>query len=109
MSINTITLSGYVCNIKQPNEKITTFGIGHTRYDYSKKEKVREFTNCKLFGKTKDFFDKYVKDKQFIVISGALEYSTYEKNGTKVTTSYVSVSEIDMPTSKVQDSEDVPF
>ena len=59
------------------------------------KEKMTDFINCHAFGKTAEFIAKYFHKGDPIGVTGKLQVSNWEKqDGTKMTDTYVMVSEV---------------
>lgn len=54
-----------------------------------------DWFNCTVFGRRAEVIDKYFRKGSQILISGRLESSKYEKNGTKLTSWKVIVDDFD--------------
>ena len=61
---------------------------------------VTDFINCRAFRKTAEFIGKYFKKGQEILAEGQLHIDTYESNGEKKKSVYVSVTGVEFCGSK---------
>lgn len=59
------------------------------------KDKGADFISCVAFGKTAEAMDKYVKKGHRIGIAGRIQTGSYEKDGIKIYTTDVVVSEME--------------
>lgn len=132
LTVNKITLLGYVGG--EPDSKTTAQGLNVTGLSVAtstkKKtgEQITQWHNCVAFGKTAELVNQYAKKGSKIYIDGEMQYSSYEKDGVKMTSSKVvinNVSFIDIsdtqeprqqaaqrqkPRNEVQiDDSDIPF
>lgn len=65
-----------------------------------------DFINCKAFGKTAEFVEKYFKKGMKIEVCGRIETGFYEKNdGTRVNTTAVIAEDVDFGESKAARSD----
>lgn len=66
------------------------------------KEKQADFISCVAFNKTAEILNQYVKKGQKIAVMGEIRTGSYEKDGKKVYTTDVVVSEFEFASSKEQ-------
>ena len=59
-----------------------------------------DFISCVAFGKTAEFFEKYVKQGTKLCVEGRIQTGSYEKNGQKVYTTDVVVENAEFAESK---------
>lgn len=59
-----------------------------------------DFISCVAFGKTAEFFEKYVKQGTKLCIEGRIQTGSYERNGQKVYTTDVVVENAEFAESK---------
>lgn len=78
------------------------FSIAVSRF---KKDEC-DFVNCKAWGKTAEFINKYFKKGQEILIEGRIEVNTSELDGVKTTFTNVVVEQVDFCGSKGQTQSD---
>lgn len=76
----------------QSNMSVTSFTIATDRYASKEKGKVANFINCKAFGKTAENIGKFFQKGSQILIEGEIVAGSYEKDGRKVYTTDVFVS-----------------
>lgn len=69
------------------------------------KEKQADFISCVAFNKTAEILNKYVKQGQKIAVLGEIRTGSYEKDGKKVYTTDVVVSEFEFASSKGEGQE----
>lgn len=122
--MNYIVLHGYLGHdpeLKTYGKKdgstgqLANFSIGVSRSTGDE----TDWFNCTVFGKRAEVIDKYFKKGSQIVISGRMESSKYEKNGTKMTSWKVIVDDFDFCDKKESGSrtddrfheveEEIPF
>lgn len=95
--MNLVSLVGRL--VYEPETKQTSNGktylpmrIAVSRND---KDKTFDFLNCRAWNQTAEFISKYFHKGDPIEVSGKLRCESYEKqDGTKVTETYVLVSEV---------------
>ena len=118
--MNITILSGrlvFDIEVKETNEgkKFISTRIAVPRND---KNKTTDFFNFKAWGNTAEFISKYFKKGDPISIIGELRTYSYDKNGTKVETTYVEVTKVEFvprasgetkPKTEVQDDGGLPF
>jgi single-strand DNA-binding protein len=69
------------------------------------KEKQADFISCVAFNKTAENLNKYVKKGQKIAVMGEIRTGSYEKDGKKVYTTDVVVSEFEFASSKSEEGQ----
>lgn len=72
-------------------------------------QQATDFIRCKAFGKGADFAAKYLRKGQRVAVSGSLQVSKYEKDGTPQTMVEVVVAQqefCDAPRKKQEDPDD---
>lgn len=67
-----------------------------------------DFFNCTAFGKTAEFFEKYVKKGVKVIVEGRLQNETYEKDGQKKTITKIMVEQAEFAESKKASEGDKP-
>lgn len=103
--MNNVTLIGRLT--KDPDLKTTQSGLSVCRFTvvvdrpYSK-EKQTDFINCLAWRQTADFICKYFAKGQRIALIGSIQTGSYEKDGSKVYTTEVNVSNVEFCESKKQ-------
>lgn len=70
------------------------------------KDKSADFVSCVAFNKTAEFLNKYVKKGSKIVVMGEIRTGSYEKDGKKVYTTDVVVSEFEFASSKSEEGQE---
>lgn len=70
------------------------------------KEKQADFISCVAFNKTAEILNKYVKQGQKIAVLGEIRTGSYEKDGKKVYTTDVVVSEFEFASSKSEERQE---
>ena len=121
--MNYIVLHGYLGHdpeLKSYGKKdgstgqLANFSIGVSRSTGDE----TDWFNCTVFGKRAEVIDKYFHKGSQIVVSGRVESSKYEKNGTKLTSWKVLVDDFDFCDKKESGSvadrfheveEEIPF
>ena len=63
-------------------------------------EQATDFINCVAFGKTAEFFEKYIHKGVKIAIQGRIQTGSYEKDGQKRYTTDVIVEQVEFAESK---------
>lgn len=63
-------------------------------------EQTADFINLVAFGKTAEFFEKYIKKGTKIIVEGRIQTGSYDKDGTKVYTTDVVVEQVEFAESK---------
>ena len=84
---------------------IANFSIAVDRRFKRDNEPDADFFNCSTFGKTAEFFEKYVKKGVKVVIEGRLQNDTYEKDGVKKTATKIVVEQAEFAESKKTSEE----
>lgn len=69
------------------------------------KEKQADFISCVAFNKTAEILNKHVKKGQKIAVLGEIRTGSYEKDGKKVYTTDVVVSEFEFASSKNEEGQ----
>lgn len=59
------------------------------------KNKTTDFFNFRAWGNTAEFIGKYFKKGDPITVIGELRNNSYEKDGSKIETTYVEVSKVE--------------
>ena len=72
------------------------------------KEKQADFISCVAFNKTAEILNKHVKKGQKIAVLGEIRTGSYEKDGKKVYTTDVVVSEFEFASSKCEEGQGEP-
>ena len=70
------------------------------------KEKQADFISCVAFNKTAENLNKHVKKGQKIAVMGEIRTGSYEKDGKKVYTTDVVVSEFEFASSKSEEGQE---
>lgn len=84
---------------------IASFSIAVDRRFKRENEPDADFFNCTAFGKTAEFFEKYVKKGVKVVIEGRLQNDIYEKDGVKRTATKIMVEQAEFAESKKTSEE----
>ena len=63
-------------------------------------EQATDFINCVAFGKTAEFFEKYIHKGVKIAIQGRIQTGSYEKDGQKRYTTDVIVEQVEFAENK---------
>ncbi|MBQ5566173.1 MAG: single-stranded DNA-binding protein [Clostridia bacterium] len=108
--MNNVTLIGRLT--KDPDLKTTQSGLSVCRFTVAvdrpySKEKQTDFINCLAWRQTADFICKYFTKGQRIALIGSIQTGSYEKDGSKVYTTEVNVSNVEFCESKKQSGETV--
>lgn len=103
--MNNVTLIGRLT--KDPDLKTTQSGLSVCRFTVAvdrpySKEKQTDFINCLAWRQTADFICKYFAKGQRIALIGSIQTGSYEKDGSKVYTTEVNVSNVEFCESKKQ-------
>ena len=106
--MNNVTLIGRLT--KDPDLKTTQSGLSVCRFTVAvdrpySKEKQTDFINCLAWRQTADFICKYFTKGQRIALIGSIQTGSYEKDGSKVYTTEVNVSNVEFCESKKQSGE----
>lgn len=98
--MNKVILIGNLAN--EPQTAATASGKNVCRFtvatDRRSKEKVTDFHSIVAFGKTADICGQYLKKGNKVAVIGELQYSTYEKDGIKRTSTAVIVNSVEFLT-----------
>lgn len=115
--MNNVSLIGRLT--KDPDLKTTQSGLSVCRFTVAvdrpySKEKQTDFINCIAWRQTADFICKYFTKGQRIALIGSIQTGSYEKDGSKVYTTEVNVSNVEFCESKKQSetakaTEDIPL
>lgn len=84
---------------------IAGFSIAVDRKFKREGEPDADFFNCTAFGKTAEFFEKYVKRGVKVIVEGRLQNETYEKDGQKRTVTKIMVEQAEFAESKKASEE----
>ena len=84
---------------------IAGFSIAVDRKFKREGEPDADFFNCTAFGKTAEFFEKYVKKGVKVIVEGRLQNETYEKDGQKRTVTKIMVEQAEFAESKKASEE----
>lgn len=108
--MNNVSLIGRLT--KDPDLKTTQSGLSVCRFTVAvdrpySKEKQTDFINCIAWRQTADFIWKYFAKGQRIALIGSIQTGSYEKDGSKVYTTEVNVSNVEFCESKKQSGETV--
>lgn len=108
--MNNVSLIGRLT--KDPDLKTTQSGLSVCRFTVAvdrpySKEKQTDFINCLAWRQTADFICKYFTKGQRIALIGSIQTGSYEKDGSKVYTTEVNVSNVEFCESKKQSGETV--
>lgn len=108
--MNNVSLIGRLT--KDPDLKTTQSGLSVCRFTVAvdrpySKEKQTDFINCIAWRQTADFICKYFTKGQRIALIGSIQTGSYEKDGSKVYTTEVNVSNVEFCESKKQSGETV--
>ena len=103
--MNNVALIGRLT--KDPDLKTTQSGLSVCRFTVAvdrpySKEKQTDFINCLAWRQTADFICKYFAKGQRIALIGSIQAGSYEKDGSKVYTTEVNVSNVEFCESKKQ-------
>lgn len=79
---------------------VARFSIAVSRGYKKGDSDVTDFINCRAFRKTAEFIGKYFRKGQEILAEGQLYIDTYESNGEKKKSVYVSVTGVEFCGSK---------
>lgn len=106
--MNNVSLIGRLT--KDPDLKTTQSGLSVCRFTVAvdrpySKEKQTDFINCIAWRQTADFICKYFTKGQRIALIGSIQTGSYEKDGSKVYTTEVNVSNVEFCESKKQSGE----
>lgn len=97
---------------KDPDIRVTQNGTGTARFtlavDRKTKEPATDFISCVAFGKTAEFYEKYVTQGMKMVVAGHIQTGSYtNKDGQRVYTTDVIVDESEFAESKRTESKPV--
>ena len=112
--MNKIILTGRLC--ADPEIKQTTGGTTIATYRFATNRTYKregqpdaDFFNCKAFGKTAEFVERYLKKGTKIAIIGHVETGSYtNKDGVKIPTFDVLVDEHEFLESKAEQNTATP-
>lgn len=76
----------------QSGSKIVKYTLAIDRYSKEKDNKSTDFINCITFGGTADFAEKYLHKGTKIAVNGSIKTGSYEKDGRKVYTTDIWVT-----------------
>ena len=103
--MNSVSLLGRTTReieLKGNDTKFCSFSLAVNRRT---KEKETDFINCKAFGKTAEALSQYVQKGNQIAVEGRIQTGSYDKDGTKVYTTDVIVSNFFFADSKKDKQE----
>lgn len=91
----------------QNGTEVCSFTLAVSRkYENNNGEKETDFINCKAFNKVAEIINKYTLKGSQIAIQGRIQTGSYEKEGTKVYTTDVIVSDVMLLGSKQEKLSD---
>lgn len=112
--MNKITLMGRLT--VAPEFKQTPSGTNYCRFSVAVKRRFAkegqqtvDFINCIAWSKTAEFLCKYFTKGQMLALTGRLEQSRYEKDGTNYTVYSVVAEEVYFTGSKAEQSTSDPL
>lgn len=79
--------------IGQNGTKIARYTLAINRPKKDDGTQIADFLNCKAFGKTADFVERFLKKGMKIAVSGTLQTGSYTKDGVTHYTTDVIVNE----------------
>lgn len=107
--MNCVILCGRLTADPQINDRITcaSFQLACDRKFKRENEPTADFINCKLLGEKKaDFANKYLRKGMKIIVKGAIQTGSYQKqDGTKVYTTDIIVEDTEFCESKSQSQQ----
>lgn len=122
MSINTVSISGYITADSKKNETnsgsaVLTFSVAVNelrKNSAGEWEDYPNFIDCAIFGKRAETFSQYLKKGTKVSVSGHLRQSRWEKDGQKRSKINVVVDEIEYLSHKKEqqaehEQEPIPF
>lgn len=97
--INSVVLTGRLTNnieVKRTssNKEMASFSIAVNRRFTQPNQPQADFINCVAFGKVVEILQKYTTKGAMIGVEGAIQTSSYEKNGQTFRNTQVLVSNI---------------
>lgn len=100
--MNIVTLIGRVT--RDIELKYAQSGNAHCKFSLAvnrmKKDDPADFINCVAFGKTAEVVAEYVKKGHRLAVNGRIQTGSYEKDGNKVFTTDIMVSNVEFLESK---------
>ena len=88
--MNKVVLIGRLTREPDKKEKVTRFTLAVDRRFKKDGEPDADFISCAVFGKTKEFVDKYFKQGMKMALDGRIQTGSYtDQNGQKVYTTDV--------------------
>lgn len=98
--MNRLVISGNICNDLEIRESGETKVLGFTvavrrKYKNKEGEYPTDFIRCVAFNGQAEFISKYFSKGSPILLEGALQESTYEKDGEKRTSYNLAIENID--------------
>ena len=88
---------------ERKTEKMVVFTIAISRIYKAEGQPDADFFDCKCFGKTAEFVEKYAKKGMFVAVHGSIENGSYKnKDGQTIRTQTVACQqvELDLPSKK---------
>ena len=83
------------------NKKMARFTLACDRRGRQEEgQQTADFISCICYGKTADFADNYLRQGTKIVVTGSIMTGSFEKDGQKVYTTDVLVSQVEFAESK---------
>lgn len=113
MNINKVILTGRLTadpELKKTNDGISVVRItvAVNRPKQKDKEQKADFLPCVAFRQTAEFISKYFRKGSAIIVFGAIRTGSYDKDGTKVYTTDITVDEVQFGENKAQKEAEHP-